>query len=111
MSKLPSLPQYFKYKDINLKADHYKDEYLEEVFQLFQEGKKDSAGLYLALADPRRGGARTPPPPHSWSIFFFHFRAVLGKIGQNNRSGKSWISHYFGQSWMRCGYKASMSGV
>ena len=45
MSKLPSLPQYFKYKDINLKADHYKDECLEEVFQLFQEGKKDSAGL------------------------------------------------------------------
>ena len=47
MSKLPSLPQYFNYKNINLKADYYKDECFEDVFELFQEGKKDSAGLYL----------------------------------------------------------------
>ena len=47
MSQKYSVPNYFKYGDYNLRADNYKDEYFDEVFQLFQEGKKDSAGIHF----------------------------------------------------------------
>ena len=42
MSQKYPLPHYFKYRNLNLKVDNYKDEYFDEIFQLFQDGKRDS---------------------------------------------------------------------
>ena len=49
MSETFKLPHYFKYGNLNLKSDNFKDEYFDGVFQLFQEGKKDSAGMIRIL--------------------------------------------------------------
>ena len=54
MSQKYPLPHYFKYRNLNLKVDNYKDEYFDEIFQLFQDGKRDSAGTHLIFRNSQK---------------------------------------------------------